>query len=142
MQCGLSRAPPSLLAVLCLLSAQPAQITSLAGILSFPIMVPCLSARAPSYPQQGWSPAHQSRNGAYRKASKQLWLLQGRQDDGLPGMIETQALAAPGSSDEVCCHPALCHGRRLQVCSTGVLTLLAQGRLQLWVMGPLLPWHL
>lgn len=91
MKCGLSRAPPSLLAVLCLLSAQSAQITSLAGIPSFPVMVPCLSARAPSYPQQGWSPAHQSRNGVYRKASKQLWFLQGRQDDGQPGMILTDS---------------------------------------------------
>lgn len=80
----------------------------------------------PSYPQQGWSPTYQSRNGIYWKAIEQLWLLQGRQDGGQPGMILTDSGAAPKCSDGVCCLPVLCHGCCLQFCNIDVLTLLAR----------------
>lgn len=82
----------SLIAAGCVLSAVSSSCPNYqSGNPPFPIMVLCLSARAPRYPQQGWSPASSSRNGVYWKATEQLWLLQGRQDDGQPGTIPTDS---------------------------------------------------
>lgn len=126
----------SFVAAGCVLSAVSSSCPNhQSGNPPFPIMVLCLSARAPRYPQQGWSPASSSRNGVYWKATEQLWLLQGRQDDGQPGTISIDS----GARVRLLCHPAPCHGPHLQFHRTGALILLARETATMGSWSPFCP---
>ena len=113
----------SFIAAGCVLSAVSSSCPNhQSGNPPFPIMVLCPSARAPRYPQQGWSPASSSRNGVYWKAIEQLcFFREGRMMSSQEPSPQIQVLESGFSA---CYHPAPCHGPHLQFHRTGVLILL------------------
>lgn len=136
VMCGLSRALSLLLAVFCLLSAHPVQITSLATLHSPLWCFVCLPGLLDTHSRDGPQIHRVEMEFTGRLLSSCGFFREGRMMGSQERSLQIQELESGFSA---CCHPAPCHSPRLQFDRTGALILLERETVTVGAWSPFFP---